>query len=212
LNETLVWRKEFGLTNFQEDWKDVMGVENATGKSYIRGFDKEGHALIYMNPSKENTHDHDGNMKHLVYTMDRAIHVMKHHNGCEKLVLVIDYTGYTSAHAPTMKASKETLVILQNHYPERLFRAYCVRPPYIFHAFLTLVSPFIDSVTKKKICLLKDSVMAKPDNQLFQEIDRATLETAVGGEDDRPFVSQTYLNGPFELDYQAILNSGAETR
>jgi len=211
LHETLAWRKEFGLADVRDGWRDVIRLENATGKSYIRGYDREGHILIYMNASKENTHDHDGNMKHLVYTMERAINAMKQHNGQEKLVLVIDYTGYTSAHAPTMKASKETLHILQNHYPERLYRAYCVRPPFIFHAFLGLVSPFIDSVTKKKICLLKDSVMSKPDNQFFTEIDVGVLETAVGGLDPRPFHSSTYLNGPFELDYLSILNMGAET-
>lgn len=211
LHETLEWRKSFGLADLHAGaWKDVIAVENATGKSYTRGFDKEGHVLIYMSPSKENTHDHDGNMKHLVYTMERAIAIMKHTTGSEKLALVIDYTGYTMAHAPTMKASKETLTILQNHYPERLFRAYCVRPPYIFHTFLGLVSPFIDSVTKKKICLLKSSAMDKPDNQFHTEIDRALLETAVGGEDARPFVSATYLSGPFELDYKAILDAGSE--
>jgi hypothetical protein len=208
LNESLVWRKEFGLADINE-WKDIIKLENATGKSYIRGFDKEGHVLIYMVPAKENTHDHHNNMKHLVYTMERAIATMKHTTGMEKLSLIIDYAGYTSAHAPPMKTSRETLTILQSYYPERLYRAYAVRPPYIFHAFLSLVSPFIDSVTRKKICLLKDAEMNKEQNQLFDEVDRNILETSVGGADDRPFVSETYLNGPFEQDYAAILGNTA---
>jgi hypothetical protein len=208
LRETITWRKEFGLGDLHEGrWKDEIKTENATGKSYIRGYDKEGHILVYLNPSKENTRDHKGNMRHLVYTMERAIAAMKHTTGGEKLSLVIDYTGYTMAHAPTMKSSKETLTILQNHYPERLFRAYAIRPPSIFHTFLALVSPFIDSVTKKKICLIKDSELAKLDNRFFADMDRSVLETAVGGLDDRAFVSETYLNGPFELDYGGILDA-----
>jgi len=209
LEETLVWRKNFGLDKMDE-WTDIIKEENATGKSYIRGFDKEGHVLIYMIPAKENTNNHANNMKHLVYTMERAIHCMNVTTGQEKLSLVIDYSGYTMAHTPPMKTSKETLVILQNHYPERLFCAYAIRPPGIFHTFLTLVTPFIDSVTRKKICLVKNSQLANADNPFFAAIDKSILEVSVGGEDAREFVSADYLAAPYEMDYLTLLNRKVE--
>jgi len=210
LSETLIWRKSFGLDRMAE-WKDIIKLENATGKSYIRGFDKEGHVLVYMNPSKENTNDHAGNMKHLVYTMERAIACMAATTGQEKLSLVIDYTGYSMSHTPPMKTAKETLVILQNHYPERLFCAYAIKPPGIFHTFLALVTPFIDSVTRKKICLIKNSQLANADNQFFTAIDRSILEVTVGGEDTREFVSSEYLAAPYEMDYLTYMNTRDST-
>lgn len=190
------------------EFKDTIALENATGKMYVRGFDKEGAALIYMRPVNENTKDHAGNIKHLVYSMERAVACMDAKGmGSTKLSLVIDYGGYNSSHAPTMKTSKETLNILQNHYPERLKCAYCLRAPFMFYAFFKMVSPFIDPVTKKKICMIKNAEIGNAECQLYKDIDIAVLEESVGGMDTRSFVSSVYLSGPFEHDFCTILDA-----
>lgn len=207
LEDTIAWRRQFEILKIHTEFKDTIMLENATGKMYVRGFDKEGAPLIYMKPVNENTKDHAGNIKHLVYTMERAVACMDANGaGNTKLSLVIDYNGYTSAHSPPMKTSLETLSILQNHYPERLKCAYCIRAPFIFYAFFKMVSPFIDPVTKKKIVMVKNAEIGTAACQLSQDVDPAVLETCVGGEDSRPFVSATYLGGPFELDYRSILD------
>jgi len=76
-----------------------------------------------------------------------------------------------------------------------------------FHTFLALVTPFIDSVTRKKICLIKNSQLANADNPFFTAINRSDLELTVGGEDAREFVSAEYLAAPYERDYLTYLNS-----
>jgi CRAL/TRIO domain len=65
--------------------------------------------------------------KHLVYTMERAVAVGDQAAKSEKIVLIIDYEGFTLSGGPPMKTSQETLSILQNHYPERLQCAYLIR-------------------------------------------------------------------------------------
>lgn len=204
LHATLEWRDKMGLQNFRDDWKDTMALENATGKTYIRGYDKSGHPILIMRPKNENTNNHEGNIKNLIYTMERAIACMAK-TGVEKLCLVIDYEGYSLFNSPPMKTSKEVLSILQDHYPERLFRAYCVRPPMIFYGFYRVISPFIDPITAEKIVMLTSSMMNDPNNQLFREIGQENLEEVFGGVEKRPFVSHIYLDGEFHDDFNTCL-------
>jgi hypothetical protein len=76
LRATLSWRDSFGLDELNKGWRPILERENCTGKMYSRGFDKDGHAIIYMKPSLENTNEFDGNMKHLVFTLEYAIRKM----------------------------------------------------------------------------------------------------------------------------------------
>lgn len=210
LQATIRWRQKMEIPKMLTEWKDTIALENATGKMYVRGFDKEGHALIYMKPVKENTHDHDGNIKHLIYSIERAVACMDSMGqGQTKLCLIIDFDHYSASHAPPMKTSKETLTILQDHYPERLHCAYCIRPPFVFYAFFKMVSPFIDPVTKKKICMLRPNDLAKDTNKLFTEADVNVLEVSAIGTDGRLFESPKYLAGPFDRDYKYILDNEA---
>lgn len=204
LQATLDWREKMNLSDFRESWKETMQVENATGKTYIRGYDKLGHPILIMRPRCENTNNHEGNIRNLVYTMERAVACMEK-TGVEKLCLVIDYDGYSIFNAPPMKTSREVLSILQDHYPERLYRAYCVKPPMIFYGFYRVISPFIDPVTAEKVVMLTSSVMNDPNNQLHREVGAENLEAAFGGAESRPFVSQVYLDGDFHDDFNACL-------
>jgi hypothetical protein len=55
--------------------------------------------------------------------------------GQEKMVWLIDFTGWTMANAVPIKTARETVNILQNHYPERLAIAFLFNPPKVFEAF-----------------------------------------------------------------------------
>ena len=201
ITKTILWRNEFKIKEMQKEWRDILINENSTGKMYIRGFTKSGNAILYMRPKFENTKDHNGNMKHLVYHMERAIAIMnKQEKGVEKIVLLIDYDGYSIFNAPPMKTSMETLSILQNHYPERLARAYCIKPPFIFNMFWNAIYPFIDPITKGKIVMVHDKKV------LTETIEASVLEASLGGEDGRAFDSSKWINSNFDDDYNAILN------
>jgi hypothetical protein len=175
----------------------------------VRGFDREGHAVVYLRPKAENTHDHDGNLRHLVFNLEKAIAAMRGNDpdGVQKLVLLIDYNGYTLSNAPPMKTSLATLSILQNHYPERLFRAYCINPPWVFNAFYNMVYPFIDPVTKAKIAMVNGTTPKSLQDKLKANFDLDNVETSVGGRDTRPFDSRVYVAAPFAVDFLTAITS-----
>lgn len=204
LENTLIWRKDFGLKEMQ-DWT-VISTENSTGKMYVRGKDKEGRPLIIMRPKYENTNDHDGNMKHLVYNLERAVACMVDTAADDKVTLLIDYDGYSLRNAPPLKTSMETLRVLQDHYPERLNKIFMIRPPWIFYAAFSLVSPFIDPVTAAKIVMLQASAEDARD-RLLQDIEAEVLESSLGGQDDRPFDSSLYLQSELEHCFHAVLTN-----
>lgn len=203
LNNTLSWRREFDLKELRQgtSWTESIRKENSTGKLYVRGFDKDGSCLLYMKPRHENTNDHDGNLRHLVYNMERCIASMEKTKQ-EKLTLLIDFEGYNLLNAPPMKTSMATLHILQNQYPERLKCAYVLRAPWVFHGFWSMIAPFIDPVTKTKICMVSDENMKAT---LLATISPKVLEKEYGGDDERVFSSSAYLDGPFSKEYHSIL-------
>lgn len=207
LKDTIAWRKEFGLADMHAGkWDETIRLENATGKMYARGTDREGHMLLYMKPKDENTNDHDGNLKHVVYNLEKAIAAMNSlGREVEKISLLIDYEGYSLRNAPPMKTSKETLSILQNQYPERLFRAYCINSPWIMNAFWAVIRPFMDPVTQDKLSMISGNAAALAEI-LSVDIDPAILEKNLGGQDDRLFDSNAYISAPFPQDFLQILD------
>ena len=52
-----------------------------------------------------------------------------------------------------MRTAMTVLYILQEHYPERLGRALIIRIPFLVSAFLKMIMPFVDPVTRDKIRL-----------------------------------------------------------
>lgn len=52
----------------------------------------------------------------------------------EQIVLLVDFRGWNSS-STSIKATRETVYIVQNHYPERLGLGILYDPPKIFESF-----------------------------------------------------------------------------
>lgn len=115
---TLTWRKEYNLKKLTPEY---ISIENETGKQVILGFDIHGRPCLYLNPSKQNTPRSDRQIEHLVYMLERVIDLTI--PGQETLSLLINFSETKSGQGATLAQGKQTLYILQNHYPERLGRA-----------------------------------------------------------------------------------------
>jgi hypothetical protein len=188
LRATLRWRAAYGTATIVRDKFPIIAKEAATGKTYVApGRDKDGRATIIMRSKHENTNDHDGNVLHLVYQMERAV---KACDAEEKWNIVIDFNGY--AKNTPLKTSKAVLSTMQDHYPERLNKAFLVDAPWLFLGAFKLISPFIDPVTRKKIVFVKGSA-EKRAAVLLEHYELDQLEKAVGGASDYVYDAEAYL-------------------
>lgn len=211
------WRKDFGVEQIvgctkgdgDADMRKMIVKENETGKTYVRGYDKNGRALIYMRNERENTHNEINNMKSLVWNLEKGIACTKRKSkevgssklGLEKVILIMDFTHFSLSTAPPMSVSKHTLTILQSHYPERVKSIYCFNAPFVFKAFWSMVKHFVDPVTKQKIVFVSGAKAMAQFHEIFENTD--ALEEVCGGTlpNSTPdsWDSTAYIDLPFDV-------------
>lgn len=146
IKSTLEWRRDFRPEIIPPG--DVA-KEAESGKQIVSGFDNDGRPLIYLRPARENTTPSDTQVRYLVWTLERAIDFMP--PGVENYAIIIDYHKATTSSNPSMSTARTVANILQNHYVERLGRAFVVNVPWFINAFFTALGPFLDPITKDKI-------------------------------------------------------------
>ncbi|KAI9837224.1 MAG: hypothetical protein M1819_000298 [Sarea resinae] len=143
---TLTWRREYGI---KEHTPEYISVENETGKQVILGYDNAARPCLYLNPGKQNTQKSERQIQHLVFMLERVIDLMV--PGQETLSLLVNFKESTSGSNPSVGQGRQTLSILQNHYPERLGRALVINVPWAVWGFFKLITPFIDPLTREKL-------------------------------------------------------------
>lgn len=187
LEESLKWRTAYKPEEIR--WLEVEH-EGETGKAYRGTFkDREGRTVLVMRPAKQNTSSPDNQLRHLVYLLENAI--LNLPEGQEQMVWLIDFTGWSLSNAVSMKISKETLNILQNHYPERLGAAYVFNPPRIFEAFWKVIKVFVDPTTYQKIHFIYPK-KTESMNLMEKHFDFDVLPADFGGKDKMEYDHKKY--------------------
>ncbi|KVH98381.1 CRAL-TRIO domain-containing protein [Cynara cardunculus var. scolymus] len=130
LEETLAWRSTYKPEEIR--WHEVA-IEGETGKLF-----------------RANFHDRVGRtIKHLVYLMENAM--LNLPEGQEEMAWLIDFTGWSFSTNVPVRTARDTINILQDHYPQRLAVAFLYTPPRIFEAFWKIVKYFMDPKTFQKV-------------------------------------------------------------
>ena len=212
----LKWREEFGVGQITTcmqtggELEKIIKFEGETGKIYVRGYDKDGRAVVYMDNSRANSDNVIDNMRHLVWNLEKAFACTARKSiekgatrPLEKYCLAINFIGFQLSAAPSLSVSKFTLEILQTHYPERMHRAYVLNPPLSFRVFWNLVKPFIDPVTKSKI------VFCSPGSEGMKQFHREMgpenldkLEPFAGGTKKvKDYDAQEYFGLPMDVTF-----------
>jgi len=151
-----------------------------------------------MKPGKDNTGapEKEVKVKYLVYLMEKAVRSMDESKGVEKLVLIIDYKGYSQLAGLTMtRISKEILDILQDHYPERLGIAFIINAPWAWTVLWKMLQPFLTDRTKKKVRMLSSGDYS----EIHEIVDLEVLETSYGGKNDFQYKWEKYWKKEDEL-------------
>lgn len=122
---------------------------------------RPGHENNLIDPSK--------NLTYLAYTLERAAAHSAAAGGDGRCVVITDYAAgdFSLRRAPSLSTTKETLSIIQNHYPERLAAVFLCDSPSFFYPIFRMVKPFIDPVTAAKgrklvVCSLLLGVVVRP--------------------------------------------------
>ncbi|RHZ66526.1 CRAL/TRIO domain protein [Aspergillus thermomutatus] len=168
LQRTLTWRREYGLEKLTPDY---ISIENETGKQVILGYDIHARPCLYLLPSNQNTEKSDRQVEHLVFMLERVIDLMGPDQ--ETLALIVNFNETKSGQNASIGQAKQTLNILQNHYPERLGRALVINVPFVIWGFFKLITPFIDPLTREKLKFNED---------LRQHVPAGHLMKSVGGD------------------------------
>ncbi|EAW17493.1 CRAL/TRIO domain protein [Aspergillus fischeri NRRL 181] len=168
LQRTLTWRREYGLEKLTPDY---ISIENETGKQVILGYDIHARPCLYLLPSNQNTEKSDRQVEHLVFMLERVIELMGPDQ--ETLALIVNFNETKSGQNASLGQAKQTLNILQNHYPERLGRALVINVPFVIWGFFKLITPFIDPLTREKLKFNED---------LRQHVPAGHLMKSVGGD------------------------------
>ncbi|CAF1979619.1 unnamed protein product [Brassica napus] len=202
LKETLKWRIQYKPEEIR--WEEIAR-EAETGKIYRSNYtDKYGRPVLVMRPSCQNTKSPKGQIRFLVYCMENAI--MNLPDNQEQMVWLIDFHGFNMSHL-SIKVSRETAHVLQEHYPERLGLAILYNPPKIFEPFWKMVKPFLEPKTcnKVKFVYSDDNLSKKILEDIF---DMEQLEVAFGGENsDLSFNFEKYAERMREDDLKFYGNT-----
>ncbi|GFQ06694.1 random slug protein 5 [Phtheirospermum japonicum] len=194
LKASLKWRLEYKPEEIR--WDDVA-VEAETGKIYRSSYkDKYGRSVLVMRPRCQNSKSIKGQIKYLVYCMENAILNLPQDQ--EQMVWLIDFHGFNMSHI-SIKVTRETAHVLQEHYPERLGVAILYDAPKIFEPFWMVAKPFLEPKTANKV---KFAYSGDPNSKKIMDdlFDMALVESAFGGKDEDDFDITKYAERMREDD------------
>ncbi|KAG5498667.1 hypothetical protein JKF63_02954 [Porcisia hertigi] len=144
LDATLTWRKKtkpYAIT--KEEVKKAMGQTTMVcgGRCNI------GLPVVAMVLGMPNECTVEERTKQMVYIMEET-----QRKGYERITWIIDFRALgNNSDKRTKETRKETMKILQDHYPERMGRILLHRAPWYIRMLLGVAKKFMDSRTAAKI-------------------------------------------------------------
>lgn len=174
-----------------------IGADLQQDKLFLQGTDKQGRGIIILQARKHTLSESSAQQRYICYVLDGAIALANTaSNPDAKVVAIFELLGISLANCDAV-GLKNIFSLLNSHYVERLSTLYMRGAPSIFWGLWSVVSPFIDPVTRKKVVFV-----AAGDNQ--------TLLDACGPEVLPPHLGGTAALVPAQVAWERILQQRAE--
>uniref|UniRef100_A0A1B6BXY7 CRAL-TRIO domain-containing protein n=1 Tax=Clastoptera arizonana TaxID=38151 RepID=A0A1B6BXY7_9HEMI len=162
LSESLTWRKKHGVDKVLSEYQIPQVVTD-----YFPGgwhhHDKDGRPLYLLRLGQMDvkgllkTIGEDGLLKLIMHVCEEGLRLADEATrSCGKPILtwclLVDLEGLNMRHLwrPGIKALLRIIEIVEANYPETLGRVLIIRAPRVFPILWTLVSTFIDDITRSK--------------------------------------------------------------
>jgi hypothetical protein len=170
LSEAMRWRLMRNLDNreTEPEWWTPFSNESEVGKIYNPCFDRWGRPIVIFDSGVQNTNEMNGQMNFLSWSLNLAVREMPTH--VDKYVVFMNLERFSFLTCPGLSATKETIHMLCNCFPERLGHCIAYRPPGIFKLFFDSVKGFIDPKTRNKMLIISDGSPGTKEDKLLRGI------------------------------------------
>lgn len=177
LRSTLTWRQQFQPEKIT--WSDIAHNASTGRVELLDSTDSLGRPVVLMRlRNRMALSDVEHQLKFLVYTLERASQLADD-AGVEKMSWLLEMEGYSPKNSPAFAVTKQSINVLQSHYPERLGHAVIARPPCIFNLAWNAFYPFLDRDTRSKIIFVKTG--ADVVKALKGVVDLSSIDRSMGG-------------------------------
>ena len=129
----------------------------------VRGKDNDDRPLFILMDRRSSEIDNEGYFISRLFLNERAMAAAEFLGQQQtKISAVFRFADYQSKNSPPLACVKHFLGSLQRYYPERLFRAVIVDPPFWMRAAYALVKPFLKPDTREKVVMAHGDVSVHP--------------------------------------------------
>ncbi|KAK9813813.1 hypothetical protein WJX73_010598 [Symbiochloris irregularis] len=111
----------------------------------------------------------------LTYILESSAHVADASTSEGKCCWLFDMAAYDRKNSPPLAVVRECINLFQNHYPERLGKAIVYQPNWAFRMVYSLISPFLDPVTRSKI----EFISTSSEEQRVEQLSKLVASSAV---------------------------------
>eukprot|EP00946_MAST-07B_sp_MAST-7B-sp1_P003292 g3292.t1 len=148
LRNHMKWFKEHRPEQLVEEDINEKAINSQCWR-YL-GQTADGSGIKEVQVGKWNPHEYtkDEYIKYVAFFSVMAERMLKRHT---KNVVIFDISGWALWHGSYLGYVNRLVDIAQNQYPERLRRVLLVNAPFLFRGAWSVISPWLDPVTKAKI-------------------------------------------------------------